>query len=92
MERRGTEAVMTQDRLVIVRRTVFAAALAQALYWFCTIALLGLGLLPLDFIFLWMVLPALILSALGEATPLGAGLVAGAFILNVSLLALFSVA
>lgn len=83
---------MAKDRLPIVRRTVFAAALAQALYRFCTIGLLGLGLPPLDFIFLWMVLPALILSALGEATPLGAGLVTGAFLLNVSLLALFSVA
>jgi hypothetical protein len=85
-------SAMTKERLQAVRRTIFGVALAQALYWIAAIAFIDLGLLPLDFIFLYMVLPALILSALGEAIPLGAGLTAGAFILNVGLLALLGAA
>ncbi|WP_424360798.1 hypothetical protein [Methylocystis parvus] len=81
---------MTKVRLLIAQQTVFAAALAQAIYWFCTVGLLGFGLLPLDLIFLWMVLPALILSAIGVGTPMGAGFATGAFVLNVFLLALLA--
>jgi hypothetical protein len=81
---------VTKERGLILQQTVFLAALAQALYWFCTISLLDLGLLPMDLIFLWMVLPALILSATGVAAPMGAGLAAGALVLNLSLLALLA--
>jgi hypothetical protein len=72
----------------LVRRAACAAALAQALYWLYAKEALGLGLWPLNVIFLCIVLPALILSAKDEAAPLCAGLAAGAFALNIGLLAL----
>jgi hypothetical protein len=69
------------------RALVTLAAAAQAVFWCSTLAIPRHGLLPFDFIFLWLVLPALILGTWGQSLPLGAGLAGAAFIINLGFFA-----
>jgi hypothetical protein len=74
--------------LPFVRRLVVSSALAQTLFWLCTLVALRNGLLPFDLVFLWLTLPTILLCLLGDSAPLAAGLAVASFAINCGLLIL----
>ncbi len=75
------------DKLSLVRGVVASAALAQTLFWLCTLAAQRNGVLVFDLVFFWLTLPT-ILCLLSDCLPLAAGLAAGSFTLNSGILLL----
>lgn len=72
-----------QSEAPLAKALVTFAAVAQVIFWCSTLAIPRHGLLPFDFIFLWLVLPALILGTCGVSLPLGAGLAVAALLINI---------
>ncbi|WP_144259710.1 hypothetical protein [Methylocystis sp. ATCC 49242] len=69
----------------LVRAIVLATALAELLFWLGVTSGPRGGPMLFDFIFIWLVIPSLVFCALEQEIPLGAGLAAAAFVLNLGL-------
>lgn len=74
--------------LPLVRSLVVSSAIAQTLFWLCTLQAPRSGVLLFDLVFFWLTLPTLLLCLLGDCLPLAAGLAAASFTLNSGILLL----